>query len=378
MKIGVMLRHLDQHGGGVLQYTKTIARSLLAMDQTNEYVLMYRNPKYLGTYADGERVRELCVRSPSTLLWDQVAVPWMERKERPDVIFNPKFSLPLFAGARSVFVCHGLDWYVMPWGSRWHDRLSHRYLVPRYAKMADAIIAVSETARRHAIQYWRVPEDKIHTIYLGIDPNFSEPVPEHELERVRDRYGLPARFFLFAGQIFPNKNFGRLIEAYARVGPQLGVPLVVAGTHTFGSEREIALIDELGISKWVKQLGWIDRGVLPSLYRLAHAVLFPSLYEACPSPILEAFATETPLLTSSVYGTGELAADGAVLVDPEDIDDISAGIRTVATDGEVRNRIIEAGRQRLRDFDWNQCARKTLEVLESVCEHREPSLLATR
>ncbi len=373
MKIGIMLRHLDQHGGGVLQYTQTITRSLLALDQDNEYVLMYRNPKFLGTYADGERVREVCVRSPSTLLWDQVAVPWMEKKERPDLIFNPKFSLPLITGARTVFVCHGLDWYVMPWGSRWHDRLSHRYLVPRYARMADAIIAVSETARQHAIEYWAIPEDKIQTIYLGIDPNFAAPVPDARLEEVRSTYNLPERFFLFAGQIFPNKNFGRLIEAYARVGPELGIPLVIAGTHTFRSEHEIALIEKLGVSPWVRQLGWIGRDVLPSLYRLAHAVVFPSLYEACPSPILEAFATGTPLLTSNVYGTGELAADGAVLVDPEDVAGIAAGIRKVATDDAVRDRIVAAGRKRLEDFDWDACTRKTLALLEGVCGREAPA-----
>ncbi len=366
MKIGMMLRHWDQHGGGVLQYTHTITRSLLALDEDNEYLLMYRNPKFVGTHADGGRVREICVRSPSTLLWDQMAVPWVERKERPDVIFNPKFSLPLATRARTVFVCHGLDWYVMPWGSRWHDRLSHRHLVPRYARMADAIIAVSETARRHAIEYWRIPEDKIKTIYLGIDPNFAEPVPDEKLEQVRERYNLPERFFLFAGQIFPNKNFGRLIRAYARVGPELGIPLVVAGTHTFRSEHEIALIEKLGVSNWVRQLGWVNRDELPSLYRLAHAVVFPSLYEACPSPILEAFATGTPLLTSNVHGCGELAADGAVLVDPQDVGGIASGMRTVASDEKVRSRIVAAGSARLEDFDWDACTRKTLALLETV------------
>ena len=83
----------------------------------------------------------------SVFTWDQVAVPSAVRRHRIDVLYNPKYSIPLRAGCPAVWVCHGLDWYVMPWASRWVDRLSHRVLVPRYAARAAAIVAVSEITR---------------------------------------------------------------------------------------------------------------------------------------------------------------------------------------------------------------------------------------
>ena len=79
------------------------------------------------------------------------------RPHRIDLLFNPKYSIPLRAPCPSVWVCHGLDWYVMPWASRFVDRLSHRFLVPRYAARANAIIAVSEVTRGHVLSTCRSP-----------------------------------------------------------------------------------------------------------------------------------------------------------------------------------------------------------------------------
>jgi glycosyltransferase involved in cell wall biosynthesis len=207
---------------------------------------------------------------------------------------------------------------------------------------------------------------RIKTIYLGVDEAFHQPISQERLEEVKCTYHLPDSFFLFAGQIFPNKNFGRLIQAYARVGPEIGIPLVVAGTHTWKSEEEIAQIDRLGIGQWVVQTGWIDRETLPAFYALAAALVFPSLYEACPSPILEAMASGCPIVTSNRYGTLEMAGDAAVLVDPEDVDNISQGIQSIVANRELRRKIVELGRERVKQFSWDRCARETLEVLEGV------------
>jgi hypothetical protein len=75
MKIGIMLRHLEQHHGGVLVYTHNLLREMLALDTPHEFVLIYRNPDLIGTYADGDRVQEAAVQASSALVWDQVAVP---------------------------------------------------------------------------------------------------------------------------------------------------------------------------------------------------------------------------------------------------------------------------------------------------------------
>ena len=84
-------------------------------------------------------------------------MPQAVREHGIDVLFNPKYSIPLRAACKTAWVCHGLDWYVMPEASRWIDRRSHQFLVPRYAAKADAIVAVSETTREHLMRYLHVP-----------------------------------------------------------------------------------------------------------------------------------------------------------------------------------------------------------------------------
>lgn len=361
-----MLRHMGQHGGGVLVYTRNLLPRLLDLGSEHEFVLLYQHRAQLGAYGGHDHVREVALPVPSRLLWDQVAVPVLARRERLDILFNPKYSLPLAVRCPTVFVCHGMDWYVTPQWSRWTDRLNHRVLIPRYARKATKVIAVSETAREHFIHFLRVAPERVETVYLGVNEDFYVDPDARRRQEVRERYDLPERFFLYVGQIYPPKNFGRLLRAYARVGPELGIPLVVAGELRWLSGDELALVGELGLESWVVHPGWIEHDELPVYYRLATALLMPSLYEACPSPPLEAMASDCPVLTADRHGTAEIAGGAALLLNPESVEEIAAGIERIATDQDLRKRLISEGRRRVRDFSWETCARETLRVLEGA------------
>lgn len=135
-----MLRHFDQHEGGVKVYTRELMNALIAINKRHELVLLYRNRALLGTHGGIDSISEVLLEGGSFLEWDQVKVPRAVRQQGIDVLFNPKYSIPLWAGCKTAWVCHGLDWYVMPEASRWVDRVSHRFLVPQYAARADAEI----------------------------------------------------------------------------------------------------------------------------------------------------------------------------------------------------------------------------------------------
>lgn len=374
VRIGVMLRHYDQHGGGVRVYTHKLLQALLELRTRHEFVLFYRNPALVGTHADASQVEEVALYAPTILLWDQAAVPLAVRRHGIDLLFNPKYSMALAVHCPSVWVCHGLDWYVMPWASRLVDRLSHRYLVPRYAGKADAIIAVSEVTRQHVIQYLHVEPERVVTIYSGVDDVFRVRQDPDRLHAVREWYGLPDRYFLYAGAIYPPKNFARLVRAYARVGPPRGVHLVVAGgENRFLARSEPREPEALGIVDWVRWPGWIDEEEdLAAVYSLAEALLLPSLFESCGFPVLEAMAAGCPVVTSNRYGTKELAEGAAVLVDPESVESIASGMVRVLEDQELRAQLMVAGRERVRDFGWPRCAEETVRVLERVQEARRP------
>jgi glycosyltransferase involved in cell wall biosynthesis len=371
VRIGVMLRHYDQHGGGVKVYTQRLLRALLDLRTEHEFVLLYRNPALVGTYGSEPAVEEVALPARSVLGWDQVAVPAAVRRLGIDLLYNPKYSIPLAAPCPSVWVCHGLDWYVMPWASRRIDRLSHRFLVPRYAARAGAIIAVSEITRAHIMQYLHVPAERVVTVYSGVDDVFRRPPDQTRLAEIRARYSLPDRFLLYAGAIYPPKNFTRLVRAYAQVGPARGIPLVIAGgENRFLSENELREPEVLGIKEWVRWPGWVEQEDLAGFYALAEALLLPSLFESCGLPVLEAMAGGCPVVTANCYGTKELAEGAAVLVNPESVDDIADGIRRVLDNDELRGKLVAAGKRRSREFEWSRSATQTLQVLERVESQR--------
>ena len=367
MRLGIMLRHFDQHDGGVKVYTRELLNAIIAANTRHEIVLLYRNRKRLGTYRGADCVSEVLLEGGQIVYWDQVKVPGAVRRLGIDVLFNPKYSIPLNVRCSTAWVCHGLDWYVMPQASRWIDRLNHRLLIPQYAAKSDAVIAVSETTREHVMKYLDVPGEKVHTIYSGLSNAFRQPLQPQQLEDARRRFGLPPRFLLYCGAVYPPKNFTRLIRAYAKVGPARGVPLVIAGgSNRFLSENELREPQRQGIADWVRWIGWLDNAELPAVYRLAEALLLPSLYESVGIPVMEAMGCGCPTLTANRYGTLELAQGASVLVEPESIDDIAAGIVRLLEDQPLRATLRRAGLERARQFTWQRTAAEVMGVLESL------------
>lgn len=367
MRLGIMLRHFDQHEGGVKVYTREIVRSMIELNRKHEIVLLFRNRQRLGTYNGADGVREVLLEGWPILLWDQIKVPRAVDKLGIDVLFNPKYSIPLRAKCKTSWVCHGMDWYAMPQASPLLDRMSHRYLVPRYATKADALISVSAVTTDHLQKYLQVPRQRIHTIYSGLSDGFRTRLSAAQLEQVRQRFSLPPRFLLYCGAVYPPKNFTRLIQAYAKVGPKQGVPLVIAGGgNRYLSEHELDEPERQNIADWVKWPGWIENKDLPAFYQLAEVLLLPSLYESVGMPIMEAMACGCPVLTSDRFGTKEIAGDAALLVDPESVDAIAAGIDRLLNDPALRAANIAAGEVRARQFTWTHTASELLRVLESL------------
>lgn len=367
MRIGIMLRHFNQHEGGVKVYTRELLNALLANHPQHEFVLMYREAGSIGAYAAFANAIEIALESKSIVHWDHVLVPRAIRAYGIDVLFNPKYSIPLRAGCPTAWVCHGLDWYVMPEASRWIDRLNHRFLIPQYARRSDAVIAVSDTARDHVLEFLPVPPERLHRVYPGLSDDYHRDATQEALEATRRRYDLPARFLMYCGAVYPPKNFTRIIRAYAQVGPARGVPLVIAGgSNRFLSAQELHESQRLGIASWIRHLGWVDNRSLPSVYALAEGLLMPSLYESVGMPIMEAMASGCPVLTSDRYGTLEMAGDAALTVDPMSIDAIAQGAARLLDDAALRTRLQTAGKIRAQEFTWRRTASEVMTVLESI------------
>jgi glycosyltransferase involved in cell wall biosynthesis len=218
------------------------------------------------------------------------------------------------------------------------------------------------------VRLLKVPESKVHVIYEAPAPAFRPIRQRQRLEEVRRRYGLAQRFILYVGTIEPRKNLPRLLEAFARLCRDDGIPhqLVLVGARGWGCEAVFQRIASLGLRDRVRFLGYIPFEDLAPLYNLGEVFLFPSLYEGFGLPVVEAMACGTPVITSANSSFGEIAGGAVVTVDPHDVDSIAWNLKRLLDDPDLRRAVGEKGLARARQFSWRQTAERTLEVYQRV------------
>jgi glycosyltransferase involved in cell wall biosynthesis len=242
--------------------------------------------------------------------------------------------------------------------------LLNRPLVDLAARRADAIITVSQSAKRDIVRLYGLPPDRVHVVHEAAAPSFRPIDDDHELERVRRLYVLPARFILYVGTIEPRKNLPKLIEAFAsrRKSGDLAHQLVCAGPYGWLSHDIEARIDRLQIADAVRFTGYVPFDDLPALYNLAEMFVFPSLYEGFGLPVLEAMASGVPVITGPVPALMEVAGGAVEHVDGLDAESLGDRMVALARDRDRRRELRRLGLERAHSFSWRRAARETLDV----------------
>jgi glycosyltransferase involved in cell wall biosynthesis len=368
MRIGLMLRAIDEKGGiGV--YTRNLTEELLERDRENQYVLFYREPSNLGRFAHYSHATELLVKASNKALWDQWAIPRACRRAQVDVLFHPKFTVPLLAPCKTVMVLHGAGWFLPEHQHYWPavDRLYIRLAMPLYCRRASAIISVSEITTEVFKERFNLPAGKIKTVYFAPSRHFRRIVSEEELNRVRAKYGLPERFILTLSKYGggQRKNIEGILAAFARHHGRTDHHLVIGGKDC-ERFRDDYQIPASGHGEAIVFPGWIDQEDLPAVYSLADLFLYPSNLEAFPIPITEALACGTPLVSSDNNGLREIAGDAALLVDAEDPDAIARAIQRVLTDPALRENLAAKAAARSASYSWSRCAEQTLDMIQGL------------
>jgi glycosyltransferase involved in cell wall biosynthesis len=373
MRIGIMLRSIDEKGG-VGVYTRNIVKELLQLDHKNEYVLFFANPSNIGLFSAHKNATECWVKGSNKPYWDQIAIPRACRQEKLDVLFHPKFTVPLFAPCKAVMVVHGADWLIPEQAQfySWWDVKYMQMMLPLYFKKSAAVISVSQETTDNFHRILKLPVDKIQTIYFAPARNFKPITDPEILQKVRARYNLPEQFILTltkrkgAGR----KNLGQVFKAYARYHEGTIHPhkLVIGGKdcHLFRDEYGIP---RSGYGKDILFPDWIDQADMPAVFSLASLYLYPSNLEAFPIPLTEAMACGTPILTSNVNGLKEIAGEAALLMDPNDTESIADGISQILSDCDLRESLSHKGLERSSLFSWDRCAQDTLVLLEKVASN---------
>ena len=315
---------LGRNRTGEETYVLNLLRQLPVVAPDLRFAAVTRRPELVP---DGVEAVSLPARSQELrMAW---SLPRLLRRLRPE-LGHFQHALPLGWRGKTVVTLHDLHFERDPGVMGVVDRLTFKMVVPRAARRADHMLAVSERTRDDAVELYGLSTEKITVTPHGVDPAFG---PGDDA---------PGGFLLFVGAIQARKD----PLAAAAAASHAGLPLVAAGP-----EKEPALarrLREMGVDV----RGWVDKPELARLYRQAAALLLPSRYEGFGLPVLEAMASGTPVVVSEDPAVRAVAGDAAA--------------PTVQAALEQRDLWRQRGLERAKLFSWEETARRTAAVYRRV------------
>lgn len=244
-------------------------------------------------------------RQLAKLYWEQIAVPAAARRLGVDLLFVPYWAAPLWQPAPTVVTVHDLIPLLLPvYRGGLLNRL-YTALVSATARRAAAIITVSRAGAQDVISHLHIPSTRVFPVHHGPNVEAGRTADPAARQAVREKYGLPERYFLYLGGFDERKNVQNIVAGYRRYldkGGDPAVKLVLAGklpgedTRFFPDPLRIAR--EEGVTQRLHCIGWVDEADKPLLYAGATAYLFPSHYEGFGMMLLEAMAAGCPVITS--------------------------------------------------------------------------------
>ncbi len=301
------------------------------------------------------------LRHPVLYIWYlETVLPRFLKRHKIDGVIAPDGMLSLSSRKPQVPCIHDLNFVHQPDDLNLRNRLYYQAFVPRFVRHARRIATVSEYSKHDIESVYDVAAETIDVIYCGIKDGIG-PMPESTRAMVRTQYTDGNAYFFFVGTIHPRKNVIRLIRAFDLYKASTGgvnTKLVLAGSFMWDNEALRNIRESLHYKDDIILTGRVSEAELSKLYAAALAVTFVPTFEGFGIPIVEGFASGVPVMCSNVTSLPEVAGDAALLVNPLDEADIASGMARLASDSELREKLIRRGFQQAARFSWDDTARR--------------------
>lgn len=351
---------------GVENYAAQMIRNFARLDSRNEYVLYFRTKPQDWFYQLPKNFTVKVIPFPK--FWTQLRISWEMVTHPVDVLFIAASALPLWHPKKSVVAVHDVAWRMFPEAFPRSMRNYLEWSTKFAVRSAEKIVAISEATKNDLTKFYKASPDKIAVTYLGFDGSFK-PLKYDEVQPTLDKYDLVyQKYVLFVGTVQPRKNIVRLVEAFQKIRKENHIEerMVIVGQRGWLWEPIVKKIKMAGSNGSIRYLDYVSKEDLPALIAGARMLTLPALYEGFGLPPLEAMASGVPVVVSNVSSLPEVVGDAGVLVDPNSVDSIAEGLLKVLMDNNLREQMIAKGLERSKQFTWENTARKTLEVFESL------------
>ena len=369
MRVGVVAYELEREPTGVGRYLSGLLGEVAALEPGWEWVLFFQGapsaqplvgqPGFSARFG-GDRGR--------AVVWEQLALPPMLRREALDLVFSPSYSLPPTGAVPGVVTVHDLSFEVLPGDFSWRERWRRRLLARRAVRRAARVLVDTARMAEELSALYRVPPRRIGVVPLGIElggPGEREPGGADGPDR-GDAGAEPRRPYLLAlGSVFERRHPRLLLEAFAelaRRSPDLR--LVLAGANRLRRPEELErTIGQLGLGSRVELLGYVPDRALRPLYRGAELSFYLSSYEGFGLPPLESLACGTAAVVGPGTALDEIWPAYPYRCATLDREAVVAVAAAALADRVERARVAAEGARRVGALTWRSAARRFLEEL---------------
>lgn len=340
-----------------LQFIKNMPENLL--NKFDQIVLYLKKPidSKLKVNLPENIVKKII---PLPYFWSSIGLSWEMKWHSPDILFVPSHSLPLIRPSKTAVIIHDIGFIDFPDN---YSKKQHSHLVQTTTsdiKNSSIIFVPSEFTKKTIINKFSADPNKIIVSHLGIDHNnFHSNFSQKNINSVFKKYDQRLSkkpYIFFLGRIDNRKNISNIIKSFDIIKNKYHFPhiLVLAGKAGIGYANFINQIKDLNLQEDIVFTDYIPIKHLPIFYYQADLFLFPSLYEGFGLPILEAQACRTPVITSNTTAMPEISGPGALLVDPNQPEDIAQNIKKIIENPSLKQQLIEKGIANSKQYSWEK------------------------
>ena len=370
MKIGIEAQRIfrkNKHGMDyvVLQEIKELQQ----MDTTNEYYVFVK-PGEDRCVESTKNVHVIELNCPTYPLWEQWALPRSAKKYGVDILHCTSNTAPIWCNIPLVLTLHDII-FLEPRDKQNHSLYQNmgwfyrRLDVPRILDKCRRIITVSNFEMENIISKLNIPRERMAMIYNGYNDWFK---PLDDKNDIYKRYIPEEGYFFFLGNTDPKKNTERTLVAYSKYLKLSEVKrkLLMADLDKEYLDGIIERNQIDNIRENIVMPGYIVNRDLPYIYNNAFTFLYTSLRESFGIPLLEAMACGTPVITSNTSSMPEIAGEDAILVNPENSDEITEMMLRLEKDKDFYEQQRQIGLERAKLFSWRKTAENLLKLYQEV------------
>lgn len=358
-KVGIFTKPIDQGTSGSGSHLQQLINHVLKINNNFNIVFIHYEKKDKGIYTDNKQL--IIPKNPIT------ASIKLKKYDFDIIHYSPLtvFSPILLKEPIKVATIHGAAPYFLPQQYSkikvWHEK----FIRPFYARRMDYIFTVSKTSKEFISEQYKVEKDKIGITYNAVQDDFK--MYDERLLNVREKYNIKGPFVFHLSKFSERKNPWTILKSFKILKEaNKKIKLVLAGKG-WKNKGTVGFITKHGLKDSVIFPGFISRKDIIEFLNTAEVFIFPSFYEGCGMPNLEAMACGCPVITSDAFAIPEIVGEAALLLSAKtDADELANKIRKIMRDDNLRDELINKGLKQVQLYSWEESAKTVLNIYSKL------------